>query len=330
MPSAFSRCAAAAKELGTHSSFPHKPPATPAACLCLPAAVSTRPRRSLATATIVAFLLSNSCSERSEKTNSGTPQDPTSSQPALSALPGLEENRFDAVVKDVADREDPVLDGWNSERFNELPGAQLAFLAKAIANPGILGTQPLVSPEFSPSRLRPGRLETAYANGAIQVRRPATDPAAADTQGLPFAAAISEMAALLHGNTDIHSKFKTVRVDLGSGNNTDPTTRSHFQISGRDERRLLQVNAVWDCTWQAGNNPPLLKSVTVSQHEEVIHRLDAGRTLFSDCTLSVFRNTDRFDRQLALGIDHWTDRFDGAIARTPQPVPRPHPHRQDQ
>ena len=37
--------------------------------------------------------------------------------------------------------------------------------------------------------------------------------------------------------------------------------------------------------------------------------------MFSDCTESVFRNSDRFPRQLVYGIDHWTDRFDGAIAR---------------
>ena len=37
--------------------------------------------------------------------------------------------------------------------------------------------------------------------------------------------------------------------------------------------------------------------------------------MFVDCTESVFRGTDRFQRQLRFGIDYWIDQFDGAIAR---------------
>jgi hypothetical protein len=120
---------------------------------------------------------------------------------------------------------------------------------------------------------------------------------------------------VLSGNSDVRFKFKTVRVELGSDATTDPVTRSHFQISGRDDERSVQVNAMWTCTWQASSYTPLLKSISVSDYEEIMHQLSAGRTLFSDCTQSVFRSSDVCDRQLANGIDFWTDRFDGAIAR---------------
>lgn len=232
----------------------------------------------------------------------------------LSQLPGLEKNRFDAVVKQVAEREDPVLDGWNSERFNEASDKQFKHVAEAIADPASAVNETLAAPGFLATPLRPSGMEKCYDDNSIQVWRSLGD-SSSSAPTLDFVGSLEDLAAQFAGRNDVRSKFKTIRVDLGNGSNVDPTTRSHFQISGSNEVNSIQVNAMWECTWEKQTDPPLLKSIVVSDYEEIIHKLDEGRTLFSDCTMSIFRNGDLFSRQLSNGIDYWTDRFDGAIAR---------------
>jgi hypothetical protein len=233
----------------------------------------------------------------------------------LSSLPGLEKNQFNAVVKQVADREDPEVDGWQSERFNEVTDLQLKQVGDAIADPASLEAMQLAVTHFTFTPLRPPLLKSVFDDEVIEVLRPDPDAGSGSQIEGGLDSAIKDLAKMLSGNSDVRFKFKTVRVELGSDPATDPITRSHFQISGRDAKRSVQLNAIWTCTWQASSDPPLLKSISVTDYEEVVHRLNAGRTLFSDCTKSVFRSSDVFERQLAHGIDFWTDRFDGAIAR---------------
>ncbi|MGK0186212.1 MAG: hypothetical protein ACI9R3_001995 [Verrucomicrobiales bacterium] len=280
---------------------------------------------SAATLAFGALLLTVGCSDTSPPlpaetqaaATEATSQEPggqsADTQPStLSQLPALEENRFDAVVKQVADREDPVLDGWSSEKFNEAAQTQLKHVGEAIAAPASLQDHHVFAQDFAAAALRPASLQSHYDDGAIEILRArlSAPDSQQNAQG-----ALSAITQLFTGHSKVRSKFKTVRVELGDGTIVDPITRSHFQISGRNDQRSIQVNALWQCTWQRNSDPPLLKSIAVTEYEEVVHQLTAGRTLFSDCTQSIFRNGDWFDRQLAHGIDHWTDRFDGAIAR---------------
>jgi hypothetical protein len=236
----------------------------------------------------------------------------TSAASPLAAVPGLEENRFDSVVRDIVERDDPIVDGWSSEKFNETADLQLKKLGEWLVA-GASGPAPegLVASEFRSAPLRPEKLEPTYAHASLKVLRGAVDPAAAEGG---FAAAFRGLSEALAGLGDVRFKFKTVRIEPDE---TLPVTRtlSYFQVSGAAPERAVQINAMWKAVWQSKSDPPLLETIVVSDYEEVIHTLDSGRRLFSESTNSVFRNGDLLARHLSHGLDHWSDRFDGAITR---------------
>ena len=244
----------------------------------------------------------------------------------LPTLPGLDENRFDAVVRDVAKREDPVLDGWDTERLNDLASKQLKVVGKLLSDSKTIDRThltPIVSDNVSTTGIRPDEtaLADSYADKMVTVRRIAgrsrndgvdSDPAI--TQGLDaFAAALRHQAALVDSLNDKRFKFKIIRVNRDADSFT---TRSYFQVSGRDDKGSTQANSVWNVKWTSGGKGelPRIVHLDVEQYEEIHLQAPSGQ-LFADCTESIFRKTDRFGRQLVYGIDHWTDRFDGAIAR---------------
>ena len=92
----------------------------------------------LAIIAIIRFSSNESVKAPSEPASvASAPSLTTSSQsPAsLPTIPGLEDRRFDSVVRGVAEREDPVVDGWDSERFSELANQQLKKIGKLITHP---------------------------------------------------------------------------------------------------------------------------------------------------------------------------------------------------
>lgn len=249
------------------------------------------------------------------KTESPAPATPLGNDLApapLDAVPGLGQNRFDAVVRDIAERDDPTVDGWDSERFNEAADVQLKKVGGLlVSGTGEAAPPGLASTAFSSAALRPTKLKEAYSDASLTVLRGEVDKA---QSGGVFDAAVRSLKVPLAELSDLRFKFKTIRVeqDAASG---ETRTLSYFQISGANDKRSVQINAMWRCVWQAKTDPPQIKGIEVSDYEEVIHKLNSGQYLFSDCTKSIFRKGDLLGRHLAFGLDHWTDRFDGAISR---------------
>lgn len=236
---------------------------------------------------------------------------------SLPSLPGLENQRFDAVVRGVAEREDPLIDGWQSERFSELAEKQLKVVGQMLAAPTEVTSTAisnLVAERFHSRGLRPSPLSEAYRDASITVwRATAENDSGSDLHGLDgFQEVIRSQAEPLRDLENIRFKYKIVRVDE---QDDGTSTTAYFQISGVNDRVSKQINATWRCRWTGSNDAPKLAEVAVSDYEEVEYNHGSGGGMFADCTESVFRNSDRFKRQLIFGIDHWTDRFDGAIAR---------------
>ena len=239
----------------------------------------------------------------------------------LPVLPSLEKLRFDTVVRTVAEREDPTIDGWDSERFNELASAQLKSIGKMLVDPALRDESHAASvaaTDFTTYGLRPINLESIFRDKTLTVQRPVaetTKESPAQSSGIKGLLEVIKQQAIPFADVqDLRFKFKVIRVELDG---EIAKTRAYFEISGRQQQRAVQVNSTWNCQWQrvgGPDNPPLLKAVDVDDYEEVVYRSATG-AMFADCTESIFRNTDRFQRQLVYGIDHWTDRFDGAIAR---------------
>ena len=241
----------------------------------------------------------------------------------LPTAPGLEKQRFDSVVRGVAEREDPVLDGWDSERFNEIAGKQLKLVGKLLSKGSVQerDLKNLVDESFQSNGLRPQTLTQAYQDSSISVLRGSTESNEELNGWDGFSQAVVSQREPLTGLAGHHFKFKIIRVQQ-SEDHTDTT--AYFQIDARNSNTSKQINSTWNCRWTAGSDPehPLLGKIEVTDYEEVTYTSDTSTEpspdsgpMFVDCTESIFRNSDRFRRQLIYGIDHWTDQFDGAIAR---------------
>jgi hypothetical protein len=249
------------------------------------------------------------------------PSEVPATEVSLGQLSVLEENRFDAVVRGVVRREDPILDGWNSERLNELSDQQLKSIGKLIIDPEVRDqahVDAIATESVRASSLRPSGLEAAFTDKSISVTRSAADPPMDQVGRSALLAVLSQLGEPLDALEDKRFKFKIVRVEeheAAEAGGPSYTTRAFFQVSGHNETTAVQINAWWTNDWiiRSDDEPPLLDSVQISDFEEVVYR--AAGSMFADCTEAVFANSDRFSRQLQYGIDHWSDRFDGAIAR---------------
>lgn len=233
----------------------------------------------------------------------------------LPTLPGLDQQRFDSVVRDVVEREEPALDGWASEQFSALADKQLKLVGQMLADPSLLTEEKaatVAATTFSSDGVRPVALHPIFQDESLHVMR-GTVASTAPARGLKgFIAIVKQQSRPLAGLAKTRFKFKIVRVQRQE----DVTkTVAVFQFSGRDDKSATQVNSTWNCRWRTWQQYPLLEHIQLENYEEVTYQNPAGGPMFADCTESVFRNSDRFQQQLIFGIDHWTDRFDGAIAR---------------
>ncbi|MGC6427009.1 MAG: FG-GAP repeat domain-containing protein [Akkermansiaceae bacterium] len=229
--------------------------------------------------------------------------------PLLSDIPGLKKNKFDAAIKDVAQLDDPLADGWQTEDFDERSGAQLKKLGEWLNRDGEIVLAHLIHTDHPSKSLSLGHLSAeVYQNDTLSVRRPS--PEAKDENRILKISA-EELRELLGSYAPIRSKFKTIRV---IPENDGVKTVVYVQLGGRNDSEALQVNATWTCHWDL-DKTPRLKTVSCTDYEEVRHQVNEGQTIYSDCTESVFADKTLFPQQLVHGIDHWTARFDGSIAR---------------
>ncbi len=245
------------------------------------------------------------------------------------------DRKYDAAIHDIVVREDPVVDGWDSEKFNELASRQLKRVGKilqAFASSGksdeIEHHLAAVCDEgFASTAIRPGNLEIAHDGVAFKVMRPtpvaAQKPAMSEyheTDG--FLEALKSQASIFSNGSESYFKFKIIRVDLKGD---VATTRAYFQmtVAGRKGVRV-QINSTWDCAWSMGGKssstdpassakeaPPMLRAIRVSNYEEVVAKRSS--VAFSDCTQSQFDGLPILQEQLVFGRDHWYGNLEATI-----------------
>ena len=249
--------------------------------------------------------------------------------------PDVVDRKYDAAIHDIVVREDPVVDGWDSEKFNELASKQLKHVGKilqAFASSGKSDeidqhVAAVCDEEFASTAIRPGNLEIAHDGVAFQVMRPT--PVAAQKPAMPeyheidgFIAALKSQASIFSNDSESHFKFKIIRVDLKGD---VATTRAYFQMTaaGKNGGRV-QINSTWDCAWSMGGKssttnptssakeaPPMLRAIRVSNYEEVVAKRSS--VAFSDCTQSQFNGLPVLQEQLVFGRDHWYGNLEATI-----------------
>lgn len=240
----------------------------------------------------------------------------------LALHPSMKSRRFDAAVRDIVQREDPVVDGWDTERFSELADHQLKILGELLCNPQQIEKAALesVCTEQYQGKLCPEDLSLEFEDAHFVVRRNSSSTPVAEVQGREaLRSALKQQTKTFYSGAVRRFKFKTIRVEL-SGDTA--RTTSYFQISSlpsagannesdSDVRDAIQVSATWDCVWKSGAAEyPLLERVVVSGYECVNTRESQS---FVDATLSQFEGVDAFEDQFVYGRDHWYSSLEGSI-----------------
>jgi hypothetical protein len=252
-----------------------------------------------------------------------TAQPPLVIQPPASTHPGPSEAPTALVpgsVKTTAETL-PHEDGWDTEVFSEAVDQQQKALAKLLLHPNELNAEALAkiaAEDVTSDELRPSGRSEVFRDRLFVVTRasrrvkPGGSPA--PTQGLPeLAAQLQSLVAPGGASTDLHAKFKTIRVEP---RDDGVRTEAYFQIGGRTPEGSLQINATLECLWTSeppsggtgsasGTRPPRLKSLRVLDYEEITGLAKTG-PMFADVTEAVLADNASFKEQLLPSIDQWT------------------------
>ncbi|MDG2383266.1 MAG: VCBS repeat-containing protein [Pirellulaceae bacterium] len=229
--------------------------------------------------------------------------------------PSLEGRDYDAVIRDVVAREDPLVDGWDSERFSDLAMRQLKKIGGVVSHPPLANSselKELCTEAYQGGQLRPA-LETTVDEPPFLVRRP--DEAEKENAGRKgaqgFADDLRSLRKLFKEDAELRYKFKIVKVDLQAD---AARTTVLCEFVGAAETGQAQVNARWDCSWAIFGQatPPRLKSIRVDDYEEVVVSTNSPM-LFSDCTRSALEGLAALDSQLIHGRDYWYGNLEGSI-----------------
>ena len=225
-----------------------------------------------------------------------------------------------SLAHELAGKVESTEDDWDTEVLNESAGSQFAELARLIKHPeqiDVSHVAPLVAGDFACTALWPADLVQVLADENLVVRRSKsetatdeTDLSAAlrDAEGL--VEALQPLLRRLGAGQERHAKFKLIHIEKSA---KYFATRCIFEASARTHDTGVQLNAVWICRWQypEPGNPerPRLEWIGIEECEEVVIRADRGR-LFSDCTKTVFGDSDVYQKQVLPGLDHWVKRMD--------------------
>lgn len=233
----------------------------------------------------------------------------------LGSLDRLEKKQFDATIRDIVARENPVIDGWSTEHFSALADKQLKLIGSLLTEFTAISDADLSSigaDAYHSTALRPSQLTTVFEESGTRVLR--AEAVQSETHhGIDgFRSALMRLAEPLTGATHSHFKFKTIRVER-EGDYTK--TRCYFEISGRTNASTVQINATWDCEWKFASDDklPRLRRVKVSDYEEVVAEDRNGLQLFSDCTIDAFQGLPVLDDQFVHGRDYWYGNLEATI-----------------
>jgi FG-GAP-like repeat len=207
----------------------------------------------------------------------------------------------------------PDAQTWDTEAFSEAAGMQLKKAAAMLGSSAdATGVSGLLAAGFVSTALRPAKLAEFFADGSLRVRRGKPPPPAALDAGA-WAAALNAMKAPLPGAEEVHVLTKIYSVDSGT---EFPETLVRVECTLKSGGHAVSQTSRWRCRWlRPKKGPPLLRSVSVEDFEEVEHR--ATTPAFADDTGRVLGRDPAFRDQLAWSLDHWMARVEKRFLHSP-------------
>ncbi|MEJ6581542.1 MAG: VCBS repeat-containing protein [Akkermansiaceae bacterium] len=232
-----------------------------------------------------------SCSEKEEEVPVTVEKDAASIEEQMAILPVAEAQIYDKTVHDIVVREDPKIDGWDSEAFSETAMTRLKELGKLL----IHGEFPLEKGFFSGDSEGEG---TAQEQGSkIYERSGVTVVRGGGPTRLN--------SPLFTGVLDPWVKFKIIDVQLEGGK---ARTEVIVQAAGKNaDGSRQQINAEWSIQWVLGD-PLLIQEIHIQRQESV-----ASQRGFVDCTAEALSDRKLVESQFVYGRDHWFGQFENAL-----------------
>jgi len=223
--------------------------------------------------------------------------------PTLDVVPGIQA---------ITHTEDPREDGWRTEVFAQQALKQLNVLGQRLDHPASINADSLsllCANDSACTALHPAKLTERFRDAGLVVHRMASDGQPQSQFDGPegLVNALQQMIQSLQAVDHIHSKFKIVRVNLGT---KAPRTHIYVQLAGHNDTQQVSMNATWNVTWSQENSQvaPLLKEINLETYEQVT--VTTAQPLFADCTTAILEEHESFQNQLLLGVDHWTGAID--------------------
>ncbi len=202
------------------------------------------------------------------------------------------------------------------EGFTERVDGQLKKITRLLKHPADIreeAVKDLVTDAFHCGALRSDLTEVFQSNQLVVQRATSTT----DVDDLPNAGAsglaesLKRLAEPYRDASDIHVKFKTVRVEA---KDDTVTSRAYFHASGHCQDRLVEQTSTWDFQWQAATADEDLRltEIKVDDFEEVSYN-SAHEALYGDATLAVMGDSPAFQKQLMYGIQHWRNQIQDRV-----------------
>lgn len=209
---------------------------------------------------------------------------------SLSLHPIAEGQSYDKAVYDIVVREDPEVDGWESEVFSEFAMKQLKKLGSALR-----------SDQFPEDVFSESREETWKANESEKIVRRVVG--AIVTRGGRVAE--EHLAHFAKGGEDSRFKFKISDVKMAE-DGAETLVLVQY-VYGLDSKLRKQVNATWRCYWTKEELARIRRIEVLA--DEVVE----SESRFIDCTAEALSDQKLIDDQFRHGRNHWYRKLEGAL-----------------
>ncbi len=217
-----------------------------------------------------------------------------------------------------SETDNPEVDGWDTEAFQDEAKKQLKLIGKELAAPNRMtaaSLSGLVTEDFHSDHLLPENFPIVYEDKQLIVQRWNAPESRVSDQGLPLVGSDGLLVALqdltnsfgttVDNSEKIESQFKIYRVTPGSDGITE--TRQLVSLLGRNAQGRVEQHSDWIANWklQADGKHRLVSLRPISIEQSCGKRQEG---LFSDVTQSVLRGSGVDENQFLFGLDHWFER----------------------
>ena len=207
--------------------------------------------------------------------------------------------------------DNPGEDGWKTEVIASQISDQLGQVSRLIhgAREVPPGSPIAIADEsFSCGGLRPENLQVAFDDPLLEVKRekPGGGHSSGNYRGTGgFEKAILDLRHAWKAEDSIRATFKVYGIRQEEDR---ISSKQHLSIVVKSKDGNLEEHSTWNTRWiiREAGGIPLLTSIEVSNFEQ--SRTRNAAPLLADRTLAVLGANPSYNRQFALGLNHWLNR----------------------